>query len=98
MTEDPDTSLTAAMMLRAATFVADYCPAHGYPPPTEQEHAEMMRLWREAFATFVAKLDRPDRDPTQSELETMEAMVEGVAQGSVLRVMGQPPGSEGDKN
>lgn len=96
MTE-AETSLINTMMLVAASKAADYCRDRGYPPPTEEQTAEMSQLWQKAFTGFVSNLAF-ERELTEAENEQMEEIVEGAAQGAVLRVIGQPPGSQGSQN
>jgi hypothetical protein len=95
---DAEHTLVAAMMLLAARKGGDLCRDNGYPPPTEEQTADMSRLWRAAFTAFVSGLPSPDREPTEAEMEWMEAVVEGATQGAILRVLGRPPGSKGNEN
>ncbi len=98
MTPETENSMIVAMLLLAATKAGDFCRDHGYPPPTEEQTAQMSAQWRNAFTAFVTSLDMPDREPTDAEQKAVEDLVEGAAEGAVLAVMGQPPGSERNKN
>lgn len=95
---DAEHGLVAAMMILAARKGGDLCRDGGYPPPTEEQTAEMSQLWRAAFTAFVSGLPAPDREPTETEMEWMEAVVKGVAHGAILRVLGSPPSSKGNQN
>ncbi len=92
---DSSDSMVNAMMILAATKAGAFCKEAGYQPPTEEQTAEMARIWRDAFTAFVPAWSdaRPDREPTQAEMEQVEEVVEGAAQGAVLRVLGAATGA-----
>ncbi len=80
------------MMLTAADKAVVFARGSGFAPPTQGETAEMEIILRECLTVFNAGLAAsglPDREPTAEELEQIDAVIEGAAQGAVLRVLGK---------
>ncbi|MDQ3366648.1 MAG: hypothetical protein M3680_14585 [Myxococcota bacterium] len=82
--------LLPAMLFSAATKAGVFACEIGRPQPTDEQTAEMNRLARQPLTILAEGL--PDRELTLDELEDLDAAIEGVAQGVVLRVLGPPVG------
>ena len=91
--------LIAVMAIEAAERAGEIARAAGYPQPTAEQGWEVGRVVAAAFTAFVSGLvDLPDREPTDYEKAAIAAVIEGIAEGAVLRVFGEPPGFEASVN
>jgi hypothetical protein len=78
----------AAMALLTADLAGRLLKAAGYPEPTTEQAEDMGRLWTKHYTAFVRALG--DTEPTTDEIE---AVIEGAAEGGILRVIGLAPGT-----
>ncbi len=86
-----------AFMLAACTDVAGRTGRHlreaGYPVPSEDDRSSMSEIIQDAIIHIILGTRTPGWQEPPDFSGVLDAMLEGIAQGVILRVIGQPPGT-----
>jgi hypothetical protein len=80
--------LATVLALVAADRTGALCRTAGYSAPDPGQVTEMTRKQVDAITHLVTAMREPGECPTADEID---AVLQGLAEGALLGVMGQPP-------